>query len=68
MLVLSVADEEGGEIDYDFFVFSGLSCGYHDDLVCGSVDLLEVVLLVNGIFILHLDMEVLCRLSCTSET
>ena len=61
MLVLSVVDEEGRKIDVDFFVVSGLSCGFHDDLVCGGVDVLEIVLLENGIFIFHFVMEVLCR-------
>ena len=57
MLVLSVVDEEDSpektkksalifQINADFFVFSGLSCSFHDDLVGGRVDVLEVVLLV----------------------
>ena len=57
MFVLPVVDEEGREIDVYFFVISGLSGGFYDDLVCGGVDVLVVVLLVNGVIILHLDVE-----------
>ena len=64
MFVLPVVDEEGREINVDFFVFSGLSDGFYADLVHGGVHILGVVLLMNGVFILHLDVEVLCWLSC----
>ena len=51
------------EIDVDSFVFSGLTGGVHDDFVRGGVGVLEIVLLLNGVFILHLDVEVLYWLS-----
>ena len=61
--------EEGREINVDFFVLSGLSGGFFDDLERSGVDVLEVVLLVERVFILHLDMStVLVVLSCTSAT
>ena len=45
-------------------MISSSSLGLYDDLLCGGVDVMEVVPLVNGIFILHVDVEILCRLSC----
>ena len=60
VFILPVVDEECREITVDFFIFSGLSGGFYDDLVRGGVVVLEVILLLNGIFFLHLDVEVPC--------
>ena len=67
VFILPMVGEVGWEIYVDFFVYSGLSGGFHDDLVRGRVDVLEVVLHVESVFILHLDMKVLCWLSCVLQ-
>ena len=64
MVVLPIVDEEGWEITVNFYVFSVLLGGFYDDTVRGGADVLEVVLLVERVFILHLDVEVLCWLFC----
>ena len=64
VFILPVGDKVGWEINVDFYVFSGLSGGFYDDLVRGGVDVLKVVIQEERVFILHLDVEVLCWLSC----
>ena len=65
MLVLSLIDEVSRKIYIDFLVFSGLSCSFHDDLVGGGLDVLEIILLMQRVFFLYVDMEVFLRLSCS---
>ena len=56
MLVLSLLYEVSRKIYIDF-VFSGLSCCFHDDLVGGGVDVMEIILLMQRVFFLYVDME-----------
>ena len=61
MLVLALIDEVSRKIYIDFLVFSGLSRCFHDDLVGGGVDVLEIILLMQRVFFLYVDMEVFLR-------